>query len=75
MNMNINECDIVKKSVKIGNHATSVTLEIAFWEKLKKIADEQNCSLRSIIAKIDKENAGRCNLSSAIRVFILKNNS
>lgn len=67
------ECDIIKKSVKIGNHATSVTLELAFWNRLKEIANKQNCSIRSIITKIDEENAGKCNLSSAIRVYILKN--
>ena len=71
--MGLRECDIVKRSVKIGNHSTSVTLELAFWNRLQEIAEERDCSVSSMIVQIDEENAGRCNLSSAIRVFILKN--
>ena len=67
-----NAGDIVKKSIKIGDHSTSVTLEQAFWETLAKIAKTENTSVRALVMQIDEDNAGICNLSSAIRVFILK---
>ena len=66
-------CDIVKRSVVISGHATSVTLEAAFWVRLKRIAKARSTSVSALIAEIDAENKGRCNLSSALRVYILEN--
>jgi len=66
-------CDIVKRSVVISGHATSVTLEAAFWVRLKIIAKTRSTSVSALIAEIDAENKGRCNLSSALRVYILEN--
>jgi len=66
-------CDIVKRSVVISGHATSVTLEAAFWARLKTIAKTRSTSVSALIAEIDAENKGRCNLSSALRVYILGN--
>lgn len=60
----------VKRSVKIAGHATSVSLEAPFWEALREIADERQCSTTMLIEKIDSERQGA--LSSAIRVFVLK---
>lgn len=67
-----NDDDILKKhSVVISGHQTSVTLENIFWENLKSIARRDQKSLKSLITEID---AGRAtNLSSAIRVYVLKN--
>lgn len=59
-----------KRSVKIAGHATSVTLEDEFWEALGEIAAKRGVSLNHIIAEIDAGRSG--NLSSAIRVFVLK---
>lgn len=59
-----------KRSVKIAGHATSVTLEDEFWEALGEIAARRGVSLNQIIAEIDTGRSG--NLSSAIRVFVLK---
>ncbi len=67
-----NSGDIIKKSIKIGDHSTSVTLERGFWQVLEKIAQEKKSSIRSLITDIDNKNAGACNLSSAIRIFILQ---
>ena len=61
---------IVKRSVKISGHATSVSVEQPFWEELQKIADLQNKSLNKIVAEIDAAR-GTDNLSSAIRLFVL----
>lgn len=59
-----------KRSVKIAGHATSVTLEDEFWDALGEIAARRGVSLNQIIAEIDTGRSG--NLSSAIRVFVLK---
>lgn len=61
-----------KKSVLIaGRHATSICLEDEFFEALRLIAAEQNLSLNQLVTNIDKERS-TSNLSSAIRLYILK---
>ena len=61
---------VEKRSVLVAGHRTSVSLEPEFWEALKGIAAERGASLNQVIAAIDAERTG--NLSSAIRIFILK---
>ncbi len=59
-----------KRSVHIAGHPTSVTLEGAFWEALKQIAARRGQSLNQLVTEID--HGRRTNLSSAIRVFVLR---
>ena len=61
---------VEKRSVLVAGHRTSVSLEPEFWEALKGIAARQGASLNQLIAGIDAERTG--NLSSAIRIFVLK---
>lgn len=61
-----------KRSIKIGAHSTSITLEDDFWNELLRIAHENNKSLNMIVTDIDAQRHQAQNLSSAIRVFILK---
>jgi len=61
---------IVKRSVLIAGHRTSVSLEEAFWIEIQKAAHEENLSVSALIAKIDAERKG--NLSSALRLFVLE---
>ena len=61
---------IVKRSVSIAGHRTSISLEEPFWEILRQIAEREKISLQSLIGRIDSER-GEQNLSSAIRVFVL----
>ena len=61
---------VAKRSVLIGGHKTSVSLEDEFWNGLKEIAKTQHASLSNVIADIDKKRQ-RGNLSSAIRLFVL----
>jgi predicted DNA-binding ribbon-helix-helix protein len=61
--------EIVKRSVRIAGHATSVSLEPAFWEALSQIAMRRQLSLNALLSRIDAERTG--NLSSAIRLFVL----
>jgi predicted DNA-binding ribbon-helix-helix protein len=61
---------IVKRSVVIAGHKTSVSLEEGFWKGLKEIAGERATTLSGLVASVD-ENRQQGNLSSAIRLFIL----
>lgn len=62
---------VIKRSIAIAGHRTSVSLEAPFWTELKRIAAERETSVAALIAEIDGERA-RVNLSSAIRVFVLE---
>ena len=61
---------VVKRSIVIAGHKTSVSLEEAFWKGLKEIALRHGTTLSDLVASID---TGRKqgNLSSAIRLFVL----
>ena len=60
----------VKRSVRIAGHPTSVSLEPEFWDALREIAAARALSVNNLVAEID---AGRStNLSSALRVYVLK---
>jgi predicted DNA-binding ribbon-helix-helix protein len=61
---------VVKRSVHINGHKTSVSLEDAFWSGLKEIADAQGATLSAMVAEIDKKRE-QSNLSSAVRLFVL----
>lgn len=61
-----------KLSVSLSGHQTSITLEPEFIETLNKIATSQNTSVASIISSIDTTRTPGTNLSSAVRVWVLK---
>jgi len=64
-----------KRSVNIAGHSTSVTLEQIFWDSLRQIAEARGCPVAALIEEIDQaraEDPAAPNLSSAIRVFVLK---
>jgi predicted DNA-binding ribbon-helix-helix protein len=61
---------VVKRSVAIDGHKTSVSLEDAFWKGLKEIADNRSQTLSEVVSTIDTDRR-LGNLSSAIRVFVL----
>jgi predicted DNA-binding ribbon-helix-helix protein len=63
------EDGVVKRSVRIAGHATSVSLEREFWQALALIARRRQVSLAALVAAIDAERAG--SLSSAIRLYVL----
>ena len=60
---------IVKRSIVLNGHKTSVSLENEFWDGLREIADAQKTKLSALVQRIDRERSNR-NLSSAIRVFV-----
>lgn len=61
---------VVKRSIVIAGHKTSVSLEDAFWDALKEIAAQRNATLSDLVASIDSTRT-QGNLSSAIRLFVL----
>jgi predicted DNA-binding ribbon-helix-helix protein len=65
-----NECRIDKRSVMIAGHKTSISLEAVFWARLKRAARAREISVNELVTALDSARSG--NLSSAIRVFLLK---
>lgn len=61
---------VVKRSIVIAGHKTSVSLEDAFWQGLREIASIRNMTLSDLVASIDTDRH-EGNLSSAIRLFVL----
>ena len=68
--MKIGPSSIIKHSVVIHGHKTSVSLEPEFWNLLKMIAKGRKMSVGDLLAQIDGERTG-INLSSWIRLFVL----
>jgi predicted DNA-binding ribbon-helix-helix protein len=61
---------VVKRSIVIAGHKTSVSLEDAFWNGLRTIASSRKMSLSDLITSIDVKRQ-HTNLSSALRLFVL----
>ena len=61
---------LIKKSITIKKHRTSLSLEKEFWDALKIIAKEKKCSIENLVTKIDSER--KVSLASSIRVYLLK---
>ena len=62
---------IVKRSVVISGHYTSVSLEDVVWSDLKNIAHSKQETLGELVEKIDRTR-DNSNLSSAIRLYVLE---
>jgi predicted DNA-binding ribbon-helix-helix protein len=68
MNM---QSSVIKRSIVIAGHKTSVSLEDAFWQGLKEIGKHQRMTLSELVSDIDgRRQLG--NLSSSIRLFVLE---
>ncbi|MGE5158974.1 MAG: ribbon-helix-helix domain-containing protein [Gemmatimonas sp.] len=61
---------VVKRSIVVAGHKTSVSLEEAFWNGMKEISGERNMTLSELVGEIDSKRQ-QGNLSSAIRLFVL----
>ncbi len=62
----------VKRSLSLAGHATSVALEPEFWEVIDRAVRSEHRSLASLIAEIDEAREPEQPLSSACRVWALK---
>ncbi|HRJ68350.1 MAG TPA: ribbon-helix-helix domain-containing protein [Beijerinckiaceae bacterium] len=61
---------VIKRSVSIAGHRTSISLEESFWNDLKVLAARRSVSAATLIAEVDGERRDT-NLSSALRVHVL----
>jgi predicted DNA-binding ribbon-helix-helix protein len=61
---------VVKRSIVIADHMTSISIEDDFWKALREIACARNERVPKLVASIDSDREHN-NLSSAIRLFIL----
>ena len=61
---------LIKRSVTINKHRTSLSLESEFWEAIEIISKIKNCSIESLITRIDLNR--KTSLASSTRVFILQ---
>jgi len=62
---------VIKRSLVVGGHKTSVSLEDAFWDELRAIAHKFGVHLSQLVGSIDAERQ-HSNLSSAIRLFVFE---
>ena len=62
---------MLKRSLTIAGHRTSIALEPEFWDALEKLAQHRGLRLAALIETIDRERTGP-NLSSALRVAVLR---
>ena len=62
---------VVKRSVMIAGHRTSVSLEAPFWDALRALAAAEGSSIQALVGAVDA-GRGAANLSSALRVFVLR---
>ena len=62
---------IVKHSILLADHKTSMSLENEFWDGLKNIADERHLTASELIRDIGAQRQHH-NLSSALRLFVLE---
>ena len=61
-----------KRSVSIRGHRTSFSLEDEFWNELKAIAARRKISLAQLVTQVDLRRGEDENLSSALRLFLLR---
>jgi predicted DNA-binding ribbon-helix-helix protein len=66
----MNKSPVVKRSIVVGGHKTSVSLEAAFWNSMKEISRVRSMTLSELVGEIDVARQ-QGNLSSAIRLFVL----
>lgn len=63
-----------KRSLTIAGHRTSISLEAAFWDALRRLAERRGVSVQALVAEVDRArtDAGAPNLSGALRVVVLE---
>ena len=61
---------VVKRSIVVAGHKTSVSLEEAFWSSMKEISTARSMTLSDLVSEIEKGRR-QGNLSSAIRLYVL----
>ena len=63
---------LIKRSLSLAGHRTSIALEAAFWDVLKDVAQIQGMSLAGLVASVDSARDGTQPLASALRLLALR---
>ena len=61
----------VKRSLTLSGHRTSVSLEAAFWDEFRRIAEARGVSVNALASRLDAGRTPPASLASAIRLFVL----
>jgi len=62
--------ELLRRSFRLAGHRTSLSMERAFWDTLRQLADQDGRTMTAIISEIDENRSGA--LSRAVRVYILR---
>jgi predicted DNA-binding ribbon-helix-helix protein len=62
---------VISRAISVAGRKTSVSVEDAFWLALRQIANQRKLTLSKLVTFIDAERQN-ANLSSAIRLYVLK---
>jgi len=62
---------VVKRSIAVAGHRTSISLEQPFWDALREIAASDGQSISALLAEIDRTRAPEAGLSSSVRLYVL----
>lgn len=63
---------LVKRSITLSGHRTSIALEAEFWSMLEQMATSHNMGLATFIAALDADRDIRQPLTSRLRVVALR---
>jgi predicted DNA-binding ribbon-helix-helix protein len=64
------EAELLRRSFRITGHQTSLSMERAFWNEFRRLAQGDRRTMTALIAEIDAQRTA--GLSRAVRVYILK---
>ena len=62
---------MIKRSVTVSGHRTSVSVEEPFWQALAEIAAVRKSSVAALVEAIDRDRPAGTNLSAALRLHVL----
>ena len=63
---------LLKRSLSLSGHRTSVALEAEFWHALERLAQAEGCTLSALVGRIDLERDQQRPLASALRLRALR---
>ena len=64
------EAELLRRSFRIAGHQTSLSMERAFWDEFRRLAQADGRSMTDLISEIDAQRTA--GLSRSVRVYILK---
>lgn len=62
---------LVKRSMSLSGHRTSIALEQPFWDEIDRIASARKLSRAALVAEVDDARDAGTNLASALRLLVI----